>query len=49
MVDYQWCYFAPTKKYDKVGTGLCREGLHALPKTMFDLFFKAVGAFVSGW
>ena len=29
--------------------GQCREGLHALPKTMFDLFFTAVGAFVSGW
>jgi hypothetical protein len=41
--------FCPNKKYDKVGTGLCREGLHALPKTMFDLFLKTVGAFVSGW
>jgi len=25
--------------------GQCREGLHALPKTMFDLFLKAVGTF----
>ena len=33
------------QKNDKVGTGLCREGLHALPKTMFDLFLKAVGTF----
>ena len=23
----------------------CREGLHALPKTMFDIFLKAVGSF----
>jgi len=29
--------------------GQCREGLHALPKTMFDLFLKTVGAFYSGW
>ena len=32
--------FCPNKKC-KVGTGLCREGLHALPKTMFDKFCKA--------
>ena len=24
---------------------LCREGLHALPNTMFDLFFKVVVSF----
>ena len=24
---------------------LCREGLYALPNTMFDLFFKAVVTF----
>lgn len=25
-----------------------REGLYAIPKTMFDLFFKAVGTFFVG-
>jgi hypothetical protein len=39
--------FRPNKKVAKLSQ--CREGLHALPKTMFDLFLKAVGAFVSGW
>ena len=33
---------------DDVGTCLCREGLHALPKTMFDLFSKTVVFFYSG-
>ena len=32
----------------EVGTGRCREGLHALPKTMFDIFLKAVGSFFEG-
>jgi hypothetical protein len=27
----------------------CREGLYALPKTMFDIFLKVVGLFFSGW
>ena len=30
----------PTKDVMKSG-GLCREGLYALPKTMFDIFCKA--------
>ena len=30
-------------------SGQCREGLYALPKTMFDIFLKAVGLFFSGW
>ena len=32
---------------DEVGTCQCREGLHALPQIMFDLFFKTVGTFSS--
>ena len=43
-------------KSDDVGTCQCREGLHALPRTMFDLFLSkqldhlsAVGSFISGW
>jgi len=39
-LDSQWCYFV-YQKMTKLRQ--CREGLHALPKTMFDLFFKAVG------
>ena len=30
----------PTKDVMK-SEGLCREGLYALPKTMFDIFCKA--------
>jgi hypothetical protein len=31
----------------EVGTGQCREGLYALPKTMFDIFFsKLLGQFL---
>ena len=36
----------PLQKADAAhGKYVVREGLHALPKTMFDLFFKAVGVF----
>ena len=41
------------QKSDEVETCQCREGLHALPKIMFDLFlskrldhFSAVGSFL---
>ena len=30
----------PQYKSDEVGTCQCREGLHALPKIMFDLFLS---------
>ena len=36
-------------KSDDVWTCQCREGLHALPQKMFDLFLKAAGSFFSGW
>ena len=38
MLDYQWCCFCPNNKMPK--SCQCREGLYALPKTMFDKFCK---------
>ncbi len=38
--DNQGQYWISTKS-DDLGACQCREGLHALPKTMFDLFLEA--------